>query len=108
MYTGNSSKYETRKLEEATNFQGFSGGSEIRDAVGFIFLPAGEDVTEEFESNNRGSAMNILIGTLLKDTLAKSIESWQKDHAEVLQELEDKIKIDSKEEIGRKEELINF
>lgn len=107
MYTGNSSKYETRKLEEATNFQGFSGGSEIRDAVGFIFLPAGEDVTEEFESNNRGSAMNILIGTLLKDTLAKSIESWQKDHAEVLQELEDKIKIDSKEEIGRKEELIN-
>lgn len=107
MYTGNSSKYETRKLEEATNFQGFSGGSEIRDAAGFIFLPAGEDVTEEFESNNRGSAMNILIGTLLKDTLANSIESWQKDHAEVLQELEDKIKIDSKEEIGRKEELIN-
>ena len=103
----NLSKYETRELEEATNFQGFSGGSEIRDAVGFIFLPAGGDVTEEFESNNRGSAMNILIGTLLKDTLANSIESWQKDHAEVLQELEDKIKIDSKEEIGRKEELIN-
>ena len=108
MYTGNSSKYETRKLEEATNFQGFSGGSEIRDAAGFIFLPAGEDITEEFDSNNRGSAMNVLIGTLLKDTLVSSIKSWQENNTKVLQELEDKIKNDSRQEINKKEELINY
>ena len=107
MYSENFNKYEMRKMEEATDFQGFSGGSEIRDAVGFVFLPAGGDMTEEFESSNRGSAMNVLIGTLLKDTLASSIESWQKEHTEILQELEDKIKIDSKEEISKKEKLIN-
>ena len=86
-HTGNSSKYETRELEEATNFQGFSGGSEIRDAAGFIFLPAGNDIANQFDSSIKGSALEVLSGSLIKSALSGSLKEWQDKNSDVLNQL---------------------
>lgn len=89
MHPDNFSKYKTRELEEATNFQGFSGGSEIRDAAGFIFLPAGNDMANQFDSSVKGSALEILSGSLIKSALSDSLQEWQNENSDILNQLQE-------------------
>ena len=73
----NSHKYKSLDWEDANNAKGFAGTSALKKLTGFVFLPAGDDISCEFDSTTRGSALNTLVGSLLKSTLTDSIKIWQ-------------------------------
>ena len=107
MHPGNSSKYETRDLEEATNFQGFSGGSEMRDAVGFIFLPAGNDIADQFDASIKGSALEVLSGSLIKSALSESLQKWQEENNDILNQLQELVHSAASTGLKEKTESVN-
>ena len=103
----NSKKYKALAWEDANNAKGFAGSSVLKKLTGFVFLPAGDDISCEFDSTTRGSALNTLIGSLLKSTLTDSIKIWQKKNQKVLDELDEQITQGTKDEILKKQNLVN-
>lgn len=81
-----------RDSEDANHFFGATGSATLRARSNFIFVPAAPDLTAEFQSTVRDSAISLLTGTLLKEVLNESITSWQEENKDVLQNLEDKVR----------------
>ena len=103
----NSHKYKSLDWEDANNAKGFAGTSALKKLTGFVFLPAGDDISCEFDSTTRGSALNTLVGSLLKSTLTDSIKIWQEKNQKVLDELDKQITKGTEDEILRKQNLVN-
>lgn len=57
----NSKKYKALAWEDANNAKGFAGSSALKKLTGFVFLPAGDDISCEFDSTTRGSSLNTLV-----------------------------------------------
>lgn len=103
----NSTWLETRGKESANHFFGATGDSILSKHASFVFVPAAPDLTGQFDSSSKGSAIDILLGTLVKDSLSEAVNSWQNEHKDVLVELERRVKSQSKADLQDKARLIN-
>lgn len=98
---------EERDSEEANHFFGATGSATLRARSNFIFVPAAPDLTAEFQSDVRDSAVSLLTGTLLKEVLNESIASWQSENKEILQDLEDKVQTQADGELKNITDNVN-
>lgn len=74
--------------EDANHFFGAVGSDKLKIDSGFVFIPAAPDLTGQFDISGKGSALQLLLGDILKGVVAKSISSWTERNQSVLNELE--------------------
>ncbi len=79
---------ETIDDEEANHFFGAVGSDKLKIASGFVFIPAAPDLTGQFDISGKGSALQLLIGDILKGVVGESINRWTEQNQRVLNELE--------------------
>jgi len=79
---------EPIKDEDANHFFGAVGSDKLKVDSGFVFIPAAPDLTGQFDISGKGSALQLLLGDILKGVVGKSINSWTKRNQSVLNELE--------------------
>lgn len=103
----NSSLLMSRSREDATHFFGVTGNSRLAQNAGWVFVPAAPDLTAQFDSTSKGSALETLLGNLVKDSLNNAVKNWQEEHQEVLSDLETRVKTESKSNLENKSKLIN-
>lgn len=78
---------ESIKDEDANHFFGAVGSNKLKVDSGFVFIPAAPDLTSQFDISGKGSALQLLLGDILKDVVGKSINSWTERNRSVLNEL---------------------
>lgn len=74
--------------EDANHFFGAVGSDKLKVDSGFVFIPAAPDLTGQFDISGKGSALQLLLGDILKGVVGKSINSWTERNQSVLNELE--------------------
>lgn len=74
--------------EAANNYFGAVGTDKLKIDSGFVFIPAAPDLTGEFDLENKGAAIQVLLGDILKGAVKSSIETWKSVHSETLNDLE--------------------
>lgn len=74
--------------EDANHFFGAVGSDKLKVDSGFVFIPAAPDLTGQFDISGKGSALQLLLGDILKGVVSKSINSWTERNQSVLNELE--------------------
>lgn len=95
------------ELEDTNKFFGFAGTSLLQSQSGFVFVPAAPDLSMQFSSEVRDSAISTLLGSLVKDTVNRSVETWKLDNSEVLEALDAAISDTSKEDLESCEKSVN-
>ena len=78
--------------EIANHFFGTVGTNKLGICSGFVFIPAAPDLTGQFNISEKGSALQVLLGDILKGVVNKSIDEWSERNRNVLQELESTVK----------------
>lgn len=78
--------------EDANHFFGAVGSEKLKADVGFVFIPAAPDLTGQFDVSGKGSAIQLLLGDILKGVVGQSISKWTEENQEVLNQLEDTVK----------------
>ncbi|MCX7444907.1 AAA family ATPase [Corynebacterium sp. P7003] len=74
--------------EDANHFFGAVGSDKLKIDSGFVFIPAAPDLTGQFDVLGKGSALQLLLGDILKGVVSKSINEWTERNQLVLDELE--------------------
>ena len=78
--------------EEANHFFGAVGSDKLKIDSGFVFIPAAPDLTGQFDVSGKGSALQLLLGDILKGVVSQSISQWTEQNHEVLEELESTVR----------------
>lgn len=78
--------------EDANHFFGAVGSEKLKADAGFVFIPAAPDLTGQFDVSGKGSAVQLLLGDILKGVVGQSISKWTEQNQEVLNQLEDTVK----------------
>ncbi|RNE48855.1 ATP-dependent nuclease [Corynebacterium alimapuense] len=74
--------------EDANHFFGAVGSDKLKVDSGFVFIPAAPDLTGQFDISGKSSALQLLLGDILKGVVSRSINSWTERNQSVLNELE--------------------
>lgn len=86
-------KYLTPISDETANhYFGAVGSDKLKIDAGFVFIPAAPDLTSQFDVSGKGSALQLLLGDILKGVVSKSISTWTEQNKEVLDELESTVR----------------
>ncbi|MER0102535.1 ATP-dependent endonuclease [Corynebacterium sp. KPL2734] len=78
--------------EDANHFFGAVGSEKLKADAGFVFIPAAPDLTGQFDVSGKGSAVQLLLGDILKGVVGQSISKWTEENQEVLNQLEATVK----------------
>ncbi|MDK8797725.1 AAA family ATPase [Corynebacterium sp. MSK044] len=79
---------EPIRNEDANHFFGAVGSDKLKIHSGFVFIPAAPDLTGQFDVSGKGSALQLLLGDILKGAVTDSINEWTEKNQKVLNELE--------------------
>lgn len=79
--------------EEASHLKGFAGTSLVQNQSGYIFIPAAPDLSGEFSTETKESALSILLGRLMKDSVDGAIEQWKNTNSTALDSLEEILRV---------------
>lgn len=93
--------------DQANHFFGAVGSDKLKIDSGFVFIPAAPDLTGEFDSTGKGTALQLLLGDILKGSIASSIETWTKNNREVLNELESIVETTSADDLAARAQQVN-
>lgn len=88
----NASYLKPIRDEDANHFFGAVGSDKLKADSGFVFIPAAPDLTGQFDVSGKGSALQLLLGDILKGVVGKSIDEWSERNQDVLDELETTVK----------------
>lgn len=98
---------QVRDEEDATEFFGAVGTGKLAKNAGFVFVPAAPDLTGEFDLSNKNSAMELLLGAVIKNATGGVIEEWTEEHREVLDDLQNRLKDSTDNDLRARSERIN-
>lgn len=93
--------------DDASHLKGVAGSSLVQSQTGFIFIPAAPDLSEEFSSEDKQSALSILLGSLMKDSVNTAIEAWKTDNADVLIELDNLLQGSTRNDLEEYSNTVN-
>lgn len=93
--------------EEATHFYGAVGTNKLKIYAGFVFIPAAPNLTGEFDSTGKDSALQLLLGDILKGVVGKSVEKWTEKHQTVLDQLEHDVRESAASSLTHRAEQVN-
>lgn len=93
--------------EDANHFFGAVGSDKLKVDSGFVFIPAAPDLTGQFDISGRGSALQLLLGDILKGVVGKSINSWTERNQSVLNELETTISEAAADRLNERARQVN-
>jgi hypothetical protein len=77
---------------DANHLFGFNGEATLGSLIKFILVPAASDLANELSQTSRGSALGSLIGALMTGAVKTAKDSWERDNAQVLSDLETAIR----------------
>ncbi|MHA6600312.1 ATP-dependent nuclease, partial [Corynebacterium coyleae] len=98
---------QSREEVDATDFFGAVGTGKLAKDAGFVFVPAAPDLTSEFDLSNRKSAMELLVGAVVKNATDGAIAEWSEEHKDVLDDLQARLKDSTDSELSARSEKIN-
>ena len=98
---------QSREEVDATDFFGAVGTGKLAKDAGFVFVPAAPDLTSEFDLSNRKSAMELLVGAVVKNATDGAIAEWSEEHKNVLDDLQARLKDSTDSELSARSEKIN-
>ena len=96
-----------REREDATEFFGVVGSDKLAKSVGFIFVPAAQDLTAQFDISNKNSAIELLLGAVVKRVIGSSIKDWAHDNEAVLTDLQTRVQDAAETELQHRSQTIN-
>ncbi|MGQ4561328.1 ATP-dependent nuclease [Dermabacteraceae bacterium P7054] len=93
--------------EEANHFFGAVGSDKLKIDSGFVFIPAAPDLTGQFDVSGKGSALQLLLGDILKGVVNESINEWSERNQSVLDELESTVSRVAANRLNERAGLVN-
>lgn len=94
--------------EDANHFFGAVGSDKLKVDSGFVFIPAAPDLTGQFDVSGKGSALQLLLGDILKGVVGSSINSWTERNQSVLNELETAISEAAADRLTERATQVNY
>lgn len=93
--------------EVASHFFGAVGTDKLKIDSGFVFIPAAPNLTGEFDSTGKGSALQLLLGDILKGVVGKSVETWSVKNRVILDELESTVRESAARQLELRAQQVN-
>lgn len=104
---GNREHLEVITSEDANHYYGAVGSEKLRIDCGFVFIPAAPDLTGQFDVLDKGSALQLLLGDILKGAVSESIDHWTEQNRTVLDELEKAVTNAAAEQLEERARQVN-
>lgn len=93
--------------EDANHFFGAVGSNKLKINSGFVFIPAAPDLTGQFDVSGKGSALQLLLGDILKGVVTTSINKWTEENATILKQLETTVREEAATQLKQREGRVN-
>ncbi|OFT52034.1 hypothetical protein HMPREF3155_04355 [Corynebacterium sp. HMSC06D04] len=93
--------------EQANHFFGAIGTDKLKVDSGFVFIPAAPDLTGQFDVSGKGSALQLLLGDILKGVVGQSVAEWTKENRDVLEQLESTVKESAARKLDQRASRVN-